>query len=399
MSDAPRLPVDLLRRLPPTFGPSVNDQLRQWDVLFPAEQRRLRAQLEWLERLPRDQFDQLFAGMLDVESRMDLPRWGPDSAGLSVRDTGILARSPLYPKWRSEVEEVFGRIETEAGPAGELQAIPRLLVCILPPGVPPKDQTAWPDLDKTASRIPLDRRFGEMLPAFAAAVAKRVCPPGLGEVERSWVLDCSGRFAKPGGATVLSWEALGGLRRDFLRRFNTVARDLRSVDQIGEDLKRADIGRLLDPDTAAQPRVREFVRSLFLSGNGSLVFGNSFVQWGASEALRRVEPQVLFASFGFRQKLKPFSSVVLFEDQSRSNPVRDEDDPAGSWIDAVMLAQYTWLAAQRVACYRDRTLTIVGAFDVNTVQVLSPRPLPPAGRPKSSEDLTAFACDWLAGGI
>ena len=41
-----------------------------------------------------------------------------------------------------------------------------------------------------------------------------------------------------------------------------------------------------------------------------------------------------------RQRPKPFSSVVLFEDQSRSNPVPDEDDAAGSLVDAAMLSQY-----------------------------------------------------------
>ena len=43
---APPSYKDLIARLPKTFGPSLNDQFRQWDYLFPAEQRRLKAQLD-----------------------------------------------------------------------------------------------------------------------------------------------------------------------------------------------------------------------------------------------------------------------------------------------------------------------------------------------------------------
>ena len=33
---------ELLKRLPRTFVPSLNEQLEKWDLLFPVEQRTLR---------------------------------------------------------------------------------------------------------------------------------------------------------------------------------------------------------------------------------------------------------------------------------------------------------------------------------------------------------------------
>ncbi len=212
------------------------------------------------------------------------------------------------------------------------------------------------------------------------------------------MLECGARFSGLANATVLSWDALDALRREFLRRLNAVQRDLRSVDQTSDDLRRADIGHLIRPDLAAKPRVREFVRALMLSGNGSLVFSNSFIEWGASEALRRVQPQALVASFGMRQKLKPFSSLVLFEDQTRSNPVPDQDDPAGSLADAVLLAEYVYLAAQRVACYPDHTLTLLSAVDWSRVLILGPRPPVLAGPLATPEQFAAFVLGWLASG-
>jgi hypothetical protein len=80
--------------------------------------------------------------------------------------------------------------------------------------------------------------------------------------------------------------------------------------------------------------------------------------------------------------------VVLFEDQSRSNPMPDEDDPAGSLVDAAMLSEYVYLGAQRVGCYPGHTVVVMAAFDSKRVLVLSP---PAAGFPNSSNapiDLT-----------
>jgi hypothetical protein len=391
MSDIPHVPADLIRRLPATFGSALNDQFRQWPLLFPAEQRQLRAQSDWLVQLPAAQFDPLFAPLLDLEKRMALPPPDPATVGLSVRDVGILARSPLYPRWRTEVERVFARVEEATAETSGLRGVPRLVVCMLPPGALPMDEPLWPELSKQGKWVDLDRPFGETLPEFVGAMAKRACSPGLDEIERTWIFESDQRIAAVAGATALSWDALSALRREFMRRLNAVQRDLRSVDQTSEELRRADLGRLLDPALAGNARVREFVRTLFLSGNGSLLFGNSFVEWGASEALRRVQPQVLIAAFGVRKKLKPFSSVVLFEDQTRSNPVADEDDPAGSLIDSAMLAEYVYLGAQRVAAYPERTLTLMAAHDSKRVLALAPA----AAGLVDPKDLVGFALRWL----
>jgi hypothetical protein len=102
MSEEPRLPADLARRLPATFAAAVHDQLRQWEFLFPAERRQLGAQLDWLAGLSAAEFDRLFAPLVAIEGRMALGL-RDTAAGLGVRDVGILARSPLYPQWRVAV--------------------------------------------------------------------------------------------------------------------------------------------------------------------------------------------------------------------------------------------------------------------------------------------------------
>jgi hypothetical protein len=390
---------DLLARLPRTFGTALNGQLRSWELLFPAEQRRLRFQLEWLDGLPALEFKRIFSPIVDLESKMDLPRWTASSAGFSVQDVGVLARSPLYPQWRTEVEKVFAQIDDALKESGAMKPVNRMVFCVLPSHLPIPPTPLWPELEKTAVPLVLNKPFAEVLPGLAAALASRQLKPDLEPMEATWIFECepllSGLTATT-PANVLSWDSLAATRREFLNRLNTISRSIRSVDQTHEELKRMDISRLLGPALGGNPRMREFVRDLLLSGNGSLVFNNSFVQWGASEAMRRAEPQVLIACFGIRQKLKPFSSSVLFEDQTRRNPTPDAKDPAGSLVDAVELANYVYLAAQRIPAYQSHALTFMAVSDLNRILVLGPKVRMPESARVTEEELTRFAVSWLS---
>ena len=392
---------ELIERLPRTFRPALNDQLRNWDLLFPAEQRRLGAQLDWLSHLSAADFERLFAHMAELESKMDLPRWDPGSSGFTVQDAGLLARSPLYPQWRTEAEKVFNAIDQGIEKTGRLAKESRLVVCALPAGLPPIQEPLWPELAQKGAWVPLAAPFDRYLSPLAASLAGRKLAAGVEPIEGTWIFECDSRLsplAESTGATVLSWASLAQVRREFLSRLNAVRRDLASVDKTNDELKRLDMARLLGQPLAAEPRVREFVRTLFLSGNGSLVFNNSFVQCGASEALRRVQPPVLLACFGIRQKIKPFSSSVLFEDQNRSNPVADAEDPAGSLVDAGMLAQYVHLSAERLANRQDSVVTLMAAGDLDRLLVVGAKPPTPASGRLTPEELTAFALHWLVPG-
>ena len=58
---------------------------------------------------------------------------------------------------------------------------------------------------------------------------------------------------------MLSFEALGPVRREFLRRLNVVKKDLRSADQAFEELRRLDLAPLLGEKL--RPRLPAFPAS------------------------------------------------------------------------------------------------------------------------------------------
>jgi len=178
---------------------------------------------------------------------------------------------------------------------------------------------------------------------------------------------------------------------------NTIHKDLRSADAVLEDLHRMDIHKLLPVGVEQEARTREFIRNLFLSGNGSMLFGNSFVQWGAAEVIRRAQPQALLCCFGIRPKLKPFSSVVLFEDQNRANPVADEPDPEGSLADTRLLTEYVYLSASQHPAFAGRTVHLFAVPEWNSVLLLAPPQFSlPSGRRLALADLCAGVTNWLA---
>jgi hypothetical protein len=241
--------------------------------------------------------------------------------------------------------------------------------------------------------VRLSAPFAALQGEFVRALV-RGADPASEPVERAWVFE-AGQALSPSlvpGLTALSFDGLAPVRREFLRRLNLIKKNLLSADQTYDELRRLDLAPLLGPRLGSQPRLAGFIRDLFLSGNGSMLFANSFVQWGASEAMRRAQPQVVVCQFGIRNRLKPFSSVVLFEDQSRANPVAEQPDPAGSLIDARILAEYVYLAAARLPAYQGRTLGLFAVADRSTLLALGPSALPAA----SAEGLPAPA---LAGAV
>ena len=164
------------------------------------------------------------------------------------------------------------------------------------------------------------------------------------------------------------------------------------------DLRTVEVAPWCPPEVAGNPAVREFVRSLYLSGNGAVIFGNSFVEWASSEAFRRARPSFLAAKFGVRSKPKPFTGVAVFENPDQINPLPAVDDFTGSAVDAQILALYVWLAASRYEEYRHSTVCVCLAESISQAYIVSPPEftLSQHTEPITMDRLSRALRNWIA---
>jgi hypothetical protein len=247
----------------------------------------------------------------------------------------------------------------------------RLVLIILPRSLPVKMETVWNEWPGQGRQLTLaaidspTTSCSEILLGGDGASLFSSAANTLGHTtEDMWILDAGSTLTKalrahgtPGGSiqssTYLSYTELITFREAFRDRLNWIQKDLADADKVIRTLRQTDVTPWCPEALKSQVATREFLRELFLSGNGSVVFGNAFVQWAANEAFRRARPRMLVACFGMRNRPKSFTSIAILEDQEHTSPLPDTADPDGSAVDAQILARYVWLAASRYEEYKD----------------------------------------------
>ena len=417
----------LLKRLPLTFLPFTNQHLREWDYLFPYERQSVQRLLIYVAGLREEEFSSLFRDVVQLEEKMGVRHWQQFSTTeQTIENSSLLARSPYFQEWRRAVQAVFDvveqrgpRIEAATGKPGR-----RLIFLILPRPLPLDPATVWTKWQGIGRPLKLDLALsGETqspsetllggTPSAAGGRAGGLLDVALRHPDTSladtWVCDAGTSLVDyllkggPSGATVppailLSYGRLASFRESFAHDMNTMRKDLADADAVFDHLRKVEVTPWCPAEVAAEPAIREFLRTLYLSGNGALLFGNSFVEWAASEAFRRARPAFLVAQFGVRNKPKPFTGVVLFENPEKLNPLPPVPDLQGSAVDAEMLALYVWLAANRYEEYQRSTACVCLAESLSQAYVVAPQEFP-LGHETAPVGLDQFAAAlraWIA---
>lgn len=386
----------VLKRLPLTFLPFVNEQLQKWQYLFPNERRSVQGLLLYVDSLSAQQSSALFKDVVQLEERMDVRHWQFSTTEQTIQNSSELARSPHFFEWRRAVQAVFDTVDQQALQSKSSSA-KRLVLLDLPRSLPVNAANVWRRWQGIGKLLNLETTSsGDSLDPFEYLLADipvhRKNPPNpvpanpdgnaLSSAD-TWVID-AGRSAVDAvlkrtpnylsapTSILLSYRRLDAYRENFSHEMNTMRKDLADADAVFDRLRKADVTRWSPPEVTVDPAVREFVRSLYLTGNGAVIFGNSFVEWGASEAFRRARPSLLAAKFGVRAKPKPFTGVAVFDNPDQVNPAPSADDLPGSAADAEILALYIWLAAQRYDEYRHSTVCVCLAESISQAYVVAP---------------------------
>lgn len=376
----------LVSRLPVTMRPALNQQLSQWEMLFPFEQIRVTSFMNGVETFSPSGLNALTGPLWALENKMGVKNWNFSESFDTIENASQLARSEYYGEWRREVQRVFDAVNAAARSSAPTPAEhTRLLFLVLPRSLPVDAQSVWRQWDPRGHEVNISgdsERLCELVlqgqPGLSgiASLAKQ---QGTTESSDLWFIDAGEKLdgllsnLSPLAVSSLGYAALKPFRDRFLAELNQAPKDIRATDEIIASLRREswDGWGLWSTEIANQPRLRKFVIDLFLSGNGALIFSNAFVEWSISEALRRARPRTIVARFGMRNKPKPFTSIAIFENQQRISSLPDVEDPENSAVDAGILARYAWLAASRYT-EQKQTLCICVAEHHNSAYVIPP---------------------------
>ena len=407
---------EMLARLPSTVHAFVLVELEKWPLLFGPEQRYQRALLEHLSRVRAGELDQAVAGIGRIEAESGVNRLGErNPARFQDEAQALLRKRGLFVAWRGEIDGFFQRVD----PALEAQLYPadalrRLVVQIYGKSIAVQRERLWKPFKGTGVRVPLNLEASETTERFLQQLIGAGEPgrgaPALFARATQWPLDawmieshealhalCE--TTAPASVTGLSYDRLRPYRDELTRAlfrkvqggvespqaFAAYARSLQIVPPAGTLLHAPDI-------------LLAFVRDVLITGNGTLLMNNTFVEWAAIQALRRAQPRILVTRFGVRDRLKPFSSMVLFSQPRASDQIPVAPDPAGSFIDVEQLSYYVWLNAEKNAAYRRKTLYLFVAEGIDEMLAIrsdEPVATPPRLTPATLSDVHATMAQWL----
>lgn len=410
--------AELVNRVPVTFRPFLNEQISRMDRLFAFERNSIECFIASLQALSPSEFERLFKPVRDVEKKMGVERWRFSKEGETLENTSLLAHSPYYREWRNAVQGVFDALEERTRKQSgllESRQAHSLIVIVFPRSLPMKPATVWEGWDVRGRQLNLaaselsgmtcsEALLGEGASSLLCSAASR---PDRA-ADDFWVLDAGSALGKvlPKRSTAtgdgesalyFSYSELKPLREVFRDRLNGVRKDLADADNVIASLRQTDMTAMCPPALKSQLAAREFLKDLFLGGNGAVVFGNAFVQWAANEGLRRARPKVLIARFDVRNKPKPFTGIAILEDQEHTSPLPDVEDPEGSAIDARILARYIWMAASRYEEY-ESALCLCIADAVPAVYAIAPagHPLLEQTEPMTMKRVREILGEWIS---
>ncbi len=402
---------DLLARLPPTFRAFVGVEVAKWPALFAPEKAYLAALLEELAGQSLAESGDTFGVLTRLETAAGCAEVREsDPRRLQDATQALLRRQGLLPRWREEVDAVFRRLQPALEARLHAPEAPRRVVVVLyGQGIAIQRDKLWARLGALGTRVPL-RLDGAAAPepflrALFALDGSATLFSALGAPGESWVVEagdalhslCAGSGG-PASATAISYLRLREYRERLVRAlYEKVSKGVSGPQELAAWTR----GLEAEPPPGALPGadavVRAFVRDVLLGGNGTLLVNNTFVEWAAAQALRRAAPRLLVARFGVRDKMKPFSSLLLFSTPRPTDRVPILEDPFGSFVDVEQLAYYVWLHAEKNAAYRGKTLYLFLAEGVD--QMLAIRPGAPLAASASADaalpDVAATMCAWL----
>jgi hypothetical protein len=403
----------LFERLPVTFSTFFFDQIKEWDLLFPAERSYFERLFSLLDRSDVGEVEKLFAPVLEAERRMGVNDRVWPKRTFTLEQVDFLNRSPNYPEWRKAISGVFARLDPLLDEEVSRQGRPRLAIVVAPADLPAGPDRMWTRVAKFGKRVPLEppSENEDYLPLLLTGQPRGKGAPSLldlcaearsREPYAAWAVETGDHVSKmcaQAGVVRFSYQRLQEYRTRLMSEVQRVvdSEQIRGPRQLGVRLKQMKI-RAHEGDMGADPILGEFARAVLLSGNGTLLLNNTFVEWASVQAVRRARPTIAVISFGIRNKVKPFSSLLIYTDQETATPIPTQADVLGSYVDLEIFYQYVWQEFGKYPEYRGNTAFLFVGEGLDEMLVMAPADFPLLSTEKGLRLESAFqqTKEWMA---
>jgi hypothetical protein len=289
------------------------------------------------------------------------------------------------------------------------------VIVVSPAELPTGPDRMWTRLRERGTQVPLalgdEDALNDYLPLLLTGAPRSQKSPTLFDLlgknasndYDNWVIEAGDpihRLATSfSGWTGFSYDRLKRVREALMEEVDKMVtrEQIPGPRQLGERLKQMNPGELRQA-AGRDPILGDFLQSVLLNGNGTLLINNTFVEWASMQALRRARPTLLCASFGIRTKVKPFSSLLIYADQEEANPIPTQADMLGTYVDLEIFYQYIWQECEKYAEYRRNTAYLFVGEGMDALFAIAPPdfPLLNAGEPVPLAEVFAGAKQWLS---
>ncbi len=331
--------LDVLRRLPLSFVPSLLREVIEYDYKFPAERSSIDNELSNLSSLSLAQLGQRFRAFSQVSLSSALEQF--DWINLPAQ---FVEQQSAY-LWSTHQLDAFRKAATDYG--ADLQAarppdaipVRRLGIAIIGQGVQSYDGKLFSNLRPHGtyfSHVKPDRGFDLLL---AAVEARAKAHPAA---YAHWYVDGGQPALSSRALASVSYDGLEPARSALLKKMQA---EIRRPGMGPEELRTL-MARLVPRDLgmnqAGDAVLDRFQVKLLTEGSGTQIFSTTFAQWTAREVLRRAQAITLLVRFAPRQRQRPMNELLA---NTRGNA---ELDPLGSLVDGDLGSYYHWINQQRL---------------------------------------------------
>jgi hypothetical protein len=327
----------------------------------------------------------------------------------TLAQVDFLNRNSHYPEWRRAVAQVFAQLDPLLDAELARSGHARLVVVIAPAQLPVGPDRMWTRFKDLGQRVAIEppERVEEFVPLLLSGdgghtILEFFANGKKGGPYSSWIVEAGGALSRLGTASSLvvkySYESLDPYRKRLMQEVQKVvnAQEVPGPRQLSARLKQMKI-LASEGDLARDPILAEFARAVLLSGNGTLLINNTFVEWATVQGVRRARPSVVVVGFGIRNKVKPFSSLLIYADQEATNPIPSQMDTPGSYVDLEVFYQYIWQEFEKYAEYRKNTAYLFVEEGAEEMLAIAPSdfPLLTAASPLKLTAVFQSLRDWL----